>query len=63
MSGFVGFDATPLGKPASVIWTAAVKPFWPATEMVIGAAVAPCAMETELEESVIVKSGEGAGGD
>jgi hypothetical protein len=61
LKGLAGFDRTPLGKPASVTWTAPVNPFWPATETVMGALVAPCESESELDESVIEKS-EGAGG-
>jgi hypothetical protein len=58
LNGLAGFDTTPLGKPASVIRIEPVKPFWPATVTVMGALVAPCEMESELEESVIAKSGE-----
>jgi hypothetical protein len=61
VSGFTGFDRTPLGKPVRVTWTEPAKPFWPATETVMGALV-PCGMERELEEKVIAKSGDGAGG-
>ena len=62
LKGLTGFDRTPLGKPASVTWTAPVNPFWPATETVRGALVAPCESDSELEESVIEKSEGGRGG-
>jgi hypothetical protein len=63
LNGLVGFDTTPFGRPASVIWTAPVKPFWAATETVSGGPVAPCESDSELEESAIEKSaGDGGGG-
>src|SRR5260370_24460348 len=61
LSGPAGFDTTPVGRPASVTWTAAVKPFWPLIEMVIEP-VAPCQIESELDESVIAKAEGGTGG-
>jgi hypothetical protein len=62
VKGLAGFKITPLGVPASDTATVPVKPFMAATEMVMGALVAPCAIETEADENVIAKSGEGGGG-
>jgi len=39
-----------------------VKPFWLATEIVMGGAVVPCEIDRELAESDIAKSGEGVEG-
>ena len=62
LKGLEGFETTPLGTPANVIWTVPAKPFWPVTETVMGALVPPCATDSEVEESVIEKSEDGAGG-
>lgn len=59
MNGLVGLESTPLGAPARVNRTLAVKPFCADTEMVIGTAVVPCKTDRELAESVIAKSGGG----
>jgi hypothetical protein len=62
LNGLEGFEITPLGTPVNVTWTVPVKPFWPETETVTGALVAACATDSEFEESVIAKSGEGNAG-
>jgi hypothetical protein len=62
LNGLEGFETTPVGMPANVTWTAPVNPFWPAMETVMGALVPPCATDSELEESVIAKSGDGGAG-
>jgi hypothetical protein len=61
LKGLEGFDSTPLGTPVNAIWIAPVNPFWAATETVTGALVAPWARDSEVDDSVIAKSGEGVG--
>jgi hypothetical protein len=62
LKGLEGFETTPLGTPDNVTWTVPVKPFCPTTETVMGAVVPPCARESEVDESVIAKSGDGGAG-
>src|SRR6202035_2675131 len=61
LNGLAGFETRPPGKSANEIWTEPENPCCPFTETVMGALV-PCAMERELVEKVIAKSGEGGGG-
>jgi hypothetical protein len=59
LNWLAGFATTPFGTPARVTWTVPVNPFCAVTEIAIGAPVVPWEMDSELEESVMAKSGEG----
>jgi hypothetical protein len=53
---------TPVGRPVKETWTLEEKPFWGAIETVMGELALPWETSTELEESVMEKSGWGGGG-
>ena len=60
--GLAGFEVTPVGSAPSVTSTEPVKPFTGFTVRLTVELVAPCAMETEVVEREIKKSGAGGGG-
>jgi hypothetical protein len=62
LKGLEGLEVTPLGRELSDTWTEPEKPLSGFTETLMAELVAPCAMEMELEERLIEKSGAGGGG-
>ena len=61
--GLEGLEVTPEGIALSVTCTVPEKPFSELIEMLTGELTDPCEMETEPEETPMVKSAGGGGGE